>query len=118
MAAGVADLEDEEHEFNREEWLAEHEPHMRARFEKMFEQQEKVDGLLEQLAKERLELEQKYMRLCGAPLLAWDPWRCMASICTQVSGFCFVGACRRWSSCTGVLLLCTATQICPGMRCS
>lgn len=38
---------------------------MRKRFEELFEQQDAVDGLLAELAKERHELEEKYIKLCG-----------------------------------------------------
>lgn len=38
---------------------------MRKRFEELFKQQDAVDGLLAELAKERHELEEKYIKLCG-----------------------------------------------------
>lgn len=59
---------EEEHKFDREAWLVGKEPYLRKRFEKLFEQQDHVDKLLEALAQERHQLEEKYIKLCGAGL--------------------------------------------------
>ena len=52
--------------FDREKWLSDKEPYMRKRFEELFRTQDELDKYFEQLQKERYELEQKYIKLCGA----------------------------------------------------
>ena len=68
--AVIKQLEDASLGFDREGWLAEKEPHMRKRFEELFKTQDALDEYFSQLQKERHELEQKYIKLCGA-----DPCR-------------------------------------------
>jgi hypothetical protein len=63
---GKIDSDDEEGKFDREAWLADKEPYLRKRFEELFKQQDSVDKLFEALAQERHQLEEKYIKLCGA----------------------------------------------------
>jgi hypothetical protein len=69
----VRELGDKESSFDKEAWLEQQEPDMRARYQELFKQQGQVDEYLSDLQRERYELEQKYLKLCGA--------RCSIRIC-------------------------------------
>lgn len=55
----------DERVFDKDDWLEQHEPHMRQRLEQLDQNQAQIDVLLLELLKERRAIDLKYQRLLG-----------------------------------------------------
>lgn len=67
-------------EFDKADWLEQHEPDKRQRLERLYDNQDDIDALLQQMLQERRALDFKYQELLGV-----QPWAAAAWLSAMVA---------------------------------